>query len=1290
MKNFFIKSIMFYKIILNPFKQKKIMENPKTKFSDSLNNVNNSLNDINDGLDGGKVINSDLATAKVFLNKKSIPLILLVPSCDFVVKDVPTFSNSGLVSTSQEKYIREKGLNIYEILKLKNKPRYIRGVFCSNCGLMSNKYALKLFCSDLNFKDIISLNETPSLVRPKINQTNLNNSSENKSSDIEISPEALQVVTNLSHVPFIVNKDYLNYILNNMAYLVDSGILPVLKRSKSSEKSSQDNDNIISQDNQIFISQDDNDDNPISQDDFFEKKIDLSQGEKEINFDTLKGKPPEAIEHLKWLSNLRSCKKYNENVNHFFRENRLFHMLGGKDCFFTSKGILQGAHKKLKEAIYDHPSRAILSLKGISDAYNRHLDSANTYQNLPLFFQIILDTRGRMYYIGDFGPLQLSFATNLIVFAKSCKVSSNSIEEYEFFVGIGKMIKSQESSQASFDFVNKYKKEILDSLNNYLWLIFKEPSLALILQLKKYFSKSKQQRIKGVSLFIKIPNDATNSVVQICSALTKDSDGAIFSNLIPAPEDDKNPNLVVSKDYYTHCLEKCREDLKPENIIDKFHSKCVKLEEKGFIYSKSFVNEEHIFKDCPGLKDFSRLTRSIFKPLLMRASYGQGKKKGAEYLLKKFDFKIAQENLQLNNESTEEKKYLINDLNYVNEESKILNSKNFKFFKISLYSLLPQFSRHIEKNIFFDKSSILRLEGFESLEDNLCSNLFIFTNLDSFEISVDSFLTKYKQCEAGFKPFVIDIKNKKKTQKIILDLTINIILEMVQKIEKIKQYYIKQEQLSNFKDQLKKGKNKNNQSNVNNNDQNLINICLKTLNRLIEREKRFLILQEFESYNYISNDALWVKFAYQEIYSILYQKAKNNLQNEQINQSNSQPPKEEQIEISSLLEPILDQKYRDNLEKETIVIDQLAKNPISLQEFYEGLSELENKMKIKKFYYISNINSLEIRTKWLADFKKSLNNRFILLQSYQYKKLFVQSMIDIIDISIRKNNQSLFMVFNFINTLAYYVSVKNKPFIVDCLKGIKYQSFYPLMESKEILFSCYESEKTKNRKKNRKVKLNRASNFSDSEKTSIAATANVFQSIDSELMRGTLSPFGPDIVAEGHHDSIDGIPGKVAITTQRYKEAFLDTFYSKTKKESQIDATNNFRLTKDYPFYLFKKMLFSNLLNIVEKNLNNKLEQQIFNFAETPTLAGILEIYNNESNTDLLRKPKASLPVKMIELRELYDKLEKDLTQGKDTKKHRDTDLLQTLLLIYLFLSKIINERKFDPEKLLKQSNPLF
>jgi hypothetical protein len=100
-------------------------------------------------------------------------------------------------------------------------------------------------------------------------------------------------------------------------------------------------------------------------------------------------------------------------------------------------------------------------------------------------------------------------------------------------------------------------------------------------------------------------------------------------------------------------------------------------------------------------------------------------------------------------------------------------------------------------------------------------------------------------------------------------------------------------------------------------------------------------------------------------------------------------------------------------------------------------------MEMKKFYCISNTDNLEKPTNWLTTFKSSLSERFILLEFYKYNKMVAQSMITIIQQSVRKHNKHLFMIFYFISTLPYYVFIKNNPFIIDCLEGFQYKTFYP-------------------------------------------------------------------------------------------------------------------------------------------------------------------------------------------------------------------------------------------------------
>lgn len=87
---------------------------------------------------------------------------------------------------------------------------------------------------------------------------------------------------------------------------------------------------------------------------------------------------------------------------------------GKEDVRFTKNGIPQGLHKKLEESIFNSTKEGFNSIYGISRQRVRTLQTAIALQNLPIYFTMQLDKRGRMYYRNELNPLGDQFTRNLL------------------------------------------------------------------------------------------------------------------------------------------------------------------------------------------------------------------------------------------------------------------------------------------------------------------------------------------------------------------------------------------------------------------------------------------------------------------------------------------------------------------------------------------------------------------------------------------------------------------------------------------------------------------------------------------------------------------------------------------------------------------------------------------------------------------------------------------------------------------------------------------------------------
>ena len=173
----------------------------------------------------------------------------------------------------------------------------------------------------------------------------------------------------------------------------------------------------------------------------------------------------------------------------FVSEKKCIIFTGKEGVRFTDNKLPQGLHRKLEEDVFKNAKVGFNSIYAISQQRVRTLQTAIALQNLPIYFGMQFDKRGRMYYKTEFNPLGDQFTRNFLQFSEPSFIKPNEESEFYFFVALGKAIKNHKNFQQAFDFVKDNKKEILDTLNNFHWVTFKEPftALNLIIQFKKVF-----------------------------------------------------------------------------------------------------------------------------------------------------------------------------------------------------------------------------------------------------------------------------------------------------------------------------------------------------------------------------------------------------------------------------------------------------------------------------------------------------------------------------------------------------------------------------------------------------------------------------------------------------------------------------------------------------------------------------------------------------------------------------------------------------------------------------------
>lgn len=419
---------------------------------------------------------------------------------------------------------------------------------------------------------------------------------------------------------------------------------------------------------------------------------------------------PESIQ--KWVLYHRKVFVSQEKCIIFTRKNGVR---------FTNNKIPQGLYRKLQEGVFKDPKAAYASIQAISQKRVRTLQTAIALQNLPLYFVMQLDKRGRMYYKGEFSPLDDQFSRNLLTFSEPSLVKPKSEAEFYFFVALGKAIKTPDSFQKAFEFVVNNKKNILDTLKNFHWVTFKEPFLALnlILQFKKYNEIPEKLRKKGVLLHVKTECDASASFVQIVGSLTKNRFGAEKSNLIPPRNSSENSKSIPLQDVYQNLLVEFQKE--PNRLLEEILNYMVNNLFSADKLDIDWLPEDLNFNSSPKLKDFMQnCSRSVLKTTLMTKFYGKGFRSLKEDFIKTI-IKLEQQN-KLNflcemNKDLDQNLSIID----VDSNSNIIKNEYFSKLKISVDFFYKISFKKINKNlkeigVFSEDNSIASTPQVEGLD----------------------------------------------------------------------------------------------------------------------------------------------------------------------------------------------------------------------------------------------------------------------------------------------------------------------------------------------------------------------------------------------------------------------------------------------------------------------------------------------------------------------------------------------------------------------------------------------
>ena len=315
----------------------------------------------------------------------------------------------------------------------------------------------------------------------------------------------------------------------------------------------------------------------------------------------------------------------------------------GKKILITKKSYPQGLTKKLKENVFKNKKYRFNSIQSASKRTTRILKTAIGFINLPIYFMLELDKRGRVYYRNEFSPVQDSFVRSLLIFSKPSLIKTGGEAEFFFFVALGKAVQGHKTMQDAFTFVCKNEENLLNSLENLNWVTFKEPFIALnlILQFQKY-KKSSCEKKKGVNLYINIEFDATSSVFQINSALIKNKYAAKATNLIPYEKSLENFKLTPSQDIYTDLLHNFNEKVN-EKKSEIFSLICNPDNNESMDQEiKNFLRYSDLFQDF-----VLKLGRFVIKNIVMTRSYGKGKSGLIVFLMKQINQLQKEKTLEL-------------------------------------------------------------------------------------------------------------------------------------------------------------------------------------------------------------------------------------------------------------------------------------------------------------------------------------------------------------------------------------------------------------------------------------------------------------------------------------------------------------------------------------------------------------------------------------------------------------------------------------------------------------------
>lgn len=851
----------------------------------------------------------------------------------------------------------------------------------------------------------------------------------------------------------------------------------------------------------------------------------------------------------------------------------------GKEVRLTDNNLPHSLDKKLEKVLFKNKKSACLSLQGISDSFSRSLQMSWFFINTPLFFSMKFDTRGRIYYKNEFSPLQRPFGRHLIRFIKPSLIKTGSKEEFIFFSELGMAIKEHSCYKEAFAFVCENKDEIIQSLKNFSWTTFKKPwaSLDFILEFQHYFSYSEQRRDLGIELFIQLELDASSSVMQVNSVLSKNTFLAKSVNLLPTTESISNKKLLLKKqpvsdsdsiksienlkvlDIYSLTLkwyqdymlsgggEKTFSDLLEKEIqgtIEK-HDENPICSTEASLKENSDLFSEDLLDDIPKksnktkstinlsdlLKDFvCNLDRPSIKSYLMTKSYN----KGREQLAQDFYETISLMEIQKGS-------------------SLIIAEDNYQPIKVEIQNLLAVSYNPVdsliqkkEKNAFLTNDLSLHRKV-QSVKDWLPISIY---NDKEPQQNQERFIFNEDSLPSNSLTYV------RKLEQSVRDLQ-----ETVKRLEKNK----------NISDL------KNNESSFSNNQ---INDLKDQINQITEK-RALLLLNHCVN---IESNFLWVQYFFKKFFSELRNSNNKNVSLEEFEER-----------LRSL--QVLFKKRTD------------YSNFLSIDSTNTFSKVETNSTKIS--YNTTSLKKKVEREKIFIEILEILIKKFQTLQKREFKQIVSKLITKFLDKICQERLRDVFINSEIISLLAHFVSTRNCCFTVNCFTHASYKTYYSLLLSNTYYFADDLTKKQNEKIQKKRVKIGYYGETADPTKSFTASPANFIQSCDGEILRNVVSSFVDQFPGKGilvRHDAFVVDCSAYFDIQNLYKESFLKVFFKKDavskglktkkvflrvfhEKENLIKETGTDLNNTTSPLFIFQILIISNLFSLLDLSEKSCIEK---------------------------------------------------------------------------------------------------